>query len=152
MYMVEFVLGRIADEVPEASSTVTVSRCHALFHRLEWRHERLISADEAAGTPGGTKANSLSSLNIWSHRETGRTREVNTREVQAEVKITASEFEQMELLTVAFFFGGFFGQLAVIVVRLRALLIFTGQLLSCIDPLVGGGAIAQIMESLRADF
>lgn len=57
----------------------------------------------------------------------------------------------MEILTLAFFFGGFFGQLAVIAIRLRALLMFTGRLLSCIDPLVGGGAVAQIVSSLRAD-
>ncbi|KAL2630685.1 hypothetical protein R1flu_015371 [Riccia fluitans] len=35
---------------------------------------------------------------------------------------------------------------------LRALLMFTGQLLSCIDPLVGAGAVSQILDSLRADF
>lgn len=39
----------------------------------------------------------------------------------------------MEVMTLVFFAGGFFGQLSIVVIRLRAILKFTSQLLTCVN-------------------
>lgn len=41
--------------------------------------------------------------------------------------------EKMEVATLVFFLGGFFGQLSILVIRLRAILMLTTRLLSCIQ-------------------
>jgi len=38
----------------------------------------------------------------------------------------------MEVMTLVFFAGGFFGQLSIVVIRLRAILKFASQLLLCV--------------------
>lgn len=39
---------------------------------------------------------------------------------------------EMEVMTLVFFAGGFFGQLSIVVIRLRAILKFASQLLTCV--------------------
>lgn len=39
---------------------------------------------------------------------------------------------KMEVMTLVFFAGGFFGQLSIVVIRLRAILKFASQLLTCV--------------------
>ena len=42
------------------------------------------------------------------------------------------KWSKMDVMTLVFFAGGFFGQLSIVVIRLRAILKFTSQLLTCV--------------------
>jgi hypothetical protein len=44
----------------------------------------------------------------------------------------------MEVMTLVWFAGGFFGQLSIVIIRLRAILMLATQLLSCVQLPPGG--------------
>lgn len=45
---------------------------------------------------------------------------------------------EMEVMTLVWFAGGFFGQLSIVIIRLRAILMLATQLLSCVQLPPGG--------------